>query len=107
MYYGCLRPDLFCYCEEYTQYAEVETVPIADVYIIAFFLLKKHVQAADALTRGLKGRRRYRWYGVWDIWRRILFVAANLFISVTTRNVVLVGDCVHNNYECVHKKFHH
>ena len=64
---------------------------------MASILLQKHVQAADALTRGLKGRRRYRWYGVWDIWRRILFVAANLFISVTTRNVVLVCDCVHND----------
>ena len=57
--------------------------------------LQRHVQAADALTRGLKEKRRYRWYGVWDIWRRILFVAANLFISVTTRNVVLVCECMH------------
>ena len=30
------------------------------------------------------------WYSVWDIWRRVLFVGANLFISVTTRSVVLV-----------------
>ena len=54
------------------------------------YSLQKHVQAADALTHGLKRRRRYRWYGVWDVWRRILFVAANLLISVTTRNIVLV-----------------
>ena len=62
--------------------------------IHSFCPLQKHVQAADALTRGLKSRRRYRWYGVWDVWRRILFVAANLFISVTTRNVVLVGRVI-------------
>ncbi len=60
--------------------------------LIQFVLgtLQKAIQVSNSLTEGLKYRRRYRWYGVWDIWRRLPFVAANLFISQTTRSTVLV-----------------
>lgn len=52
------------------------------------------IQFSNALTHGLKEDRAYLWYSVWDIWRRVLFVGANLFISITTRSVVLVSFVV-------------
>lgn len=52
---------------------------------------QKAIQFSNALTHGLKEERSYLWYSVWDIWRRVLFVGANLFISVATRSVVLVS----------------
>jgi len=67
---------------------------------VSVLSLQKAIQASNALTHGLKDRRRYRWYSVWDIWRRLLFVATNLFLGVATRSVVLVrggmsvGVCV-------------
>ena len=56
------------------------------------YFLQKAIQASNALTYGLKDKRRYRWYSVWDIWRRLLFVAVNVFLGFTTRSVVLVCD---------------
>ena len=57
-------------------------------------LIQKAIQFSNALTHGLKEERSYLWYSVWDIWRRVLFVGANLFISVTTRSVVLVSHSI-------------
>ena len=57
---------------------------------------QKAIQFSNALTHGLKEERSYLWYSVWDIWRRVLFVGANLFISVTTRSVVLVSAMILN-----------
>ena len=62
--------------------------------------LQKAIQASNAITHGLKSSRRYLWYGVWDIWRRVLFVGANLFISVAPRAGVLVGGCVSSAIVC-------
>ncbi len=47
------------------------------------------IQVSNALTHGLKQRKRYLWYGVWDIWRRLLFIVANLFLSVSTFTVLV------------------
>ena len=57
-----------------------------------YYFPQKAIQASNALTYGLKDKRRYRWYSVWDIWRRLLFVAVNVFLGFTTRSVVLVCD---------------
>ncbi len=45
-----------------------------------------------ALTHGLKEGKKYQWYGVWDLWRRLLFVAAGLLISVARPPIVLVSE---------------
>lgn len=57
------------------------------------------IHVRNSLTHGLKNGRRYLWYSVWDIWRRLLFVGANLFISITTPSVVLVTQYYnHTNF---------
>lgn len=63
----------------------------ADACVIIVFP-QKAIQASNALTYGLKDKRRYRWYSVWDIWRRLLFVGVNVFLGFTTRSVVVVCD---------------
>ena len=46
------------------------------------------IQLSNAISFGLKEGDKYAWYGVWDIWRRIPFVALT---SVTTEtNATLV-----------------
>ena len=44
----------------------------------------------NAVTNGLKENRRYIWYGVWSIWRRLLFVATSLLVAITSQSVILV-----------------
>ena len=45
----------------------------------------------DAFTRGLKKDKKYLWYSVWDIWRRLPFVAVNLLISVAPVSIIVVS----------------
>ena len=43
------------------------------------------------LLEVLKKKKRYLWYSVWDIWRRLPFVAINLLVSVTTVSIIVVS----------------
>ena len=83
--YVCVLADLE------TRQSKWPRAPHADACVIIVFP-QKAIQASNALTYGLKDKRRYRWYSVWDIWRRLLFVAVNVFLGFTTRSVVVVCD---------------
>ena len=76
-------------------------IPSLHVFIYLFIYLsiyyntvlsyQNHRNFVDAFTRGIKENKRYLWYSVWDIWRRLPFVAVNLIISVTTVSIIVVS----------------
>jgi hypothetical protein len=68
---------------------------IGPIVLLAYiYHPQNHPHLADAFTRGIKNERSYIWYGVWDIWRRLPFVAINLLISVVSVPVILFLHCV-------------
>lgn len=79
------------YLSTRSEFFTVKNVCIS-VNVHLYIFSQKTIQISNALTHGLKQRKRYLWYGVWDIWRRLLFIVANLFLSVSTSSTVLVSQ---------------
>ncbi|XP_019853039.1 PREDICTED: uncharacterized protein LOC109582640 [Amphimedon queenslandica] len=67
-------------------------IPI--LFLVYIYRPQKRLHLANAFTFGLKTERIYLWHGVWDIWRRLPFVAINLFISVSTVSILVLLHCL-------------
>ena len=67
-----------------------------DSHMFLFYLtlLQRVIQVSNAISFGLKEGDWYAWYGVWDIWRRIPFVA--LTTGMIGANNTLVCECALN-----------
>lgn len=77
----------YCYSVAFT------TIPYCDILTL---YTQRFQHYADILTKGLRKSR--RWFGGWDIGRRLPFVFFGYFLGVARPSLVLVSSYPHTHF---------
>ena len=67
-------------------------LPLYFLYLL--YRRTRLLQVYNVFTDGLKVKRKYIWYGIWSIWRRLPFVATSLLVATLTQDTILFIHCV-------------